>query len=289
MDKIKKIILVPTDFTLEAECAINHAIGIAKTSGHEVCICHIIDENTESKLKKEHKDISFIKDLLDEQVQFIEKSGIKGSSIARHGNIFTTIGEIVEETEAELLIFGTHGAKGMQKIFGAYAIKVAVTSKAPVIIVQRKHIAPNGYKKIILPADNGVFSKQKAYQAVNIAKIFNAEIHIYPKFVSDEFISNKIRNTVAYMKSVIKDEGLTCIEVDYGHKESGAFSKQVIEYSKHVDADLIAIITDDDKDLFDFSSDDVKIINNENEIATLCINPKSTMVLGSVISFGGFS
>lgn len=285
----KKIILVPTDFTLEADCAVNHAIGIAKTTGHEICLCHIIDEKTAELLKKEKRDISYVHGLLDEQVEKIKALGLKASHIARHGTIFTTIGEIVEETSAGLLIFGTHGAKGLQKIFGAFAIKLAVSSKAPVIIVQRKHIGPEGYKKILIPADNSTFTKQKAYQAANLAKYFGAEIHIYPKFVSDEFISNQIKNNVAYMKSVVKEEGLSCVEVDYGHKESGPFSKQIIEYAHHVGADLIAIITDDDKDLFDFSNDDVKIINNEYEIPTLCINPINTMVLGSVISFGGFS
>ena len=50
--------------------------------------------------------------------------------------IFSTIGEVATEIDANLVIMGTHGIRGMQKLTGSWALKVIVGSKAPFLVVQ---------------------------------------------------------------------------------------------------------------------------------------------------------
>jgi nucleotide-binding universal stress UspA family protein len=53
MESIKKmgnVILVPTDFTVVGDTAINHAVGLAKASDNSLKIIHVINEETKAKL-----------------------------------------------------------------------------------------------------------------------------------------------------------------------------------------------------------------------------------------------
>ena len=52
------------------------------------------------------------------------------------GSIFTAIAEYANEKDASLVVMGTHGMKGMQKLTGSWALKVIVKSKVPFIVVQ---------------------------------------------------------------------------------------------------------------------------------------------------------
>ena len=44
--------------------------------------------------------------------------------------------DIASEIDAEMVIMGTHGIKGMQKFFGSWALKVIANSKVPFIVIQ---------------------------------------------------------------------------------------------------------------------------------------------------------
>ena len=59
-------------------------------------------------------------------------------SIIRKGNIFEDIGDVAKEIGARLIIMGTHGIKGIQKLVGSYALKVILHSEIPFIITQKK-------------------------------------------------------------------------------------------------------------------------------------------------------
>jgi nucleotide-binding universal stress UspA family protein len=283
--EIKKI-MVCHDFTGEADCAVNHAVGVAKAPGAEVVVVHIVDKNTLEKLKKERKDISDVENRLKTITDQIAGEGVRASFIAREGDIFTTIAEIGEEIGASLIIFGTHGVKGLQQhLLGAFALKVVVSAKCPVVIVQRRKIRPHGYKKIVLPVDEGAYCKQMARPVAVVARMFGAEVLVLPKNVSDEHFRVYIRNNMGYVKKVLEEENANFTLAE--PNGSSNFHKQVIEYAAANDADLISIITQekmdrDVKELF-VGSEDVRIINNAPEIPTLCINAFNALLAGGVM------
>ena len=54
MEDHKKLIVVPWDFTIVAEHALEHAVKISRMVGNEVCLLHIVDEKIKPvRLKKE--------------------------------------------------------------------------------------------------------------------------------------------------------------------------------------------------------------------------------------------
>ena len=186
MDSQMQIILVPVDFTPVTGYAIEHAVKFSKILSKEITILHIIKKDIEYKEAEEK--------IKEEAKSILDKFGVKVHTLIREGSIFTTIGEVANELNAELVIMGTHGMHGLQKITGSWALKVTVKSKAPVIIVQDspKH---DKIQRLVFPLDFKKENKEKIGWACFMARLFNAKILVFKsKFKDRGFIRNIMIN-----------------------------------------------------------------------------------------------
>jgi len=262
------IVMVASDFSEFAECAIGHAIGIAKLLNYKLYVVHIWNkkkakyslEEAEDKLKSIVSDIK-------------EKEKIETEYVAREGNIFTTIGEIAVEIGANILTMGTRGKTGVQYIFGSYALKVVQSSPVPVIVVQTGNYR-GSYSNVVMPIDESVYSKQKVKWAFWVAKKFKSKIHIFGKYDSDEFLSKKIMNNCYQIKKIFDQNDIE-YTLTISDGKGGNFSKQSINFASKVNADMILIMTSPDSLLPGFIIDDhdEQIILNAAQIPIMCINP----------------
>ena len=286
MSEKKAIILVPTDFSEAADTAINHAAKIASASGDELRLIHIVNKDTKSKLKKARESLDDLNAKMKAQVDEISsKYGVKADSHLREGSIFSTIGEAAEEIGARLLVMGTHGVVGMQHITGAWAVKVITSSPVPVIIVQKKQVAAHGYKTIVFPIDASRETKQKVIHTVSMAKHFGSEVKLFASYEDDEFLVNARNNNIAWAENMFKKNGVSYTVEQAG--KSGGIAKNTIKYASQVNADLMVILTDDgDVSVSEFvlGPDHEKVINNDAQIATMCVNPVANLYnIGNVL------
>lgn len=269
------IILVPTDFTNEAECAINHGCMLAKRNNNELRLLHVLNKESKSELKKNNEGVeSIIQKLQNQCTYFAEKYGIKVAYILKEGSIFTLIGEVANELKAALVVMGTHGVVGMQKLTGSFAIKVIESSDVPVIVVKNKMPTEDGYKKIVLPVDFSVETKQKTMQTLNMAKMFDATVFLYKQKGIDEVHQNKVELNTQFIKRYLKDQEIPFVE-EQQKKATVDFDKDFIQYAKDVEANLIIILTTKEKEFIEFMLGPVeqKVINNKEEIPVMCIHP----------------
>jgi len=272
----KDLIISLCDFTPEAEVALNHATKIAEQSHDEVRLLHIINSDTKAKLKKTHEtEDSIYQQLKQIAEQNYQDSKILTSYHAEEGSIFTTVGEYVKESEANLVVFGTHGVRGMQHIVGANSLKVILSCPVPVVVVQKKKADYHGYQKIVLPIDHSKFGKNKIAHAISMAQYFDSEIIVFESLEKDPHLTNLIKNNVNYALNLLKAEN---VKFTHTHEDpnKGSFAKQVIKYSSEVEADLICITSEQDTDTigdFFFGKHEVDIINNDAQIAVMCVNP----------------
>jgi len=118
MDSQTQTILVPTDFSTVADYAIEHAVMYSKILNKEITLLHII------KREIEYKEAEDKIRLLAERIN--KESQIGVHTIIREGSIFSTIGEVSNELESELVIMGTHGIHGMQKIPTTFSFDVVI-------------------------------------------------------------------------------------------------------------------------------------------------------------------
>lgn len=273
MNKREKIVLVPVDFTKEAEVAMDHAFGFAKLKSWSVMLLHVINAETKSKLKKEAKDIEDInKDLALIAEKAKETHGIEVDFMTQEGSIFNEISSVCEEIKARIVFMGTHGKVGIQKFIGSYALKVITSSKVPFIVVQDKAFG-EGYKNLVIPIDDSPYSSQKASWAMYIAKIFNSKLHFVVAYNSIIAIKARVNAMVSRIERFLVENNIQ-YEIIQAEK-GGSFPKQIIDYSKSISADMITIMTEKQTAIpgFMFTKWQESILFNDEKMPVMCINP----------------
>lgn len=270
-------ILVPIDFTPVAGYAIEHAVKFSKILKKEITLLHLIKKDTEYK-EAETK-------IKEEAKQILTKYGLNVHMMVREGSIFSTIGEVANELESELVIMGTHGIHGMQKLTGSWALKVTVTSKAPVIIVQESP-KREAIQRLVFPLDFKPENKEKIGWACFLARLFNSKILVFKsKFRDKGFIRNMLINfrfAERYFRSHDVD-----YEVFVAEPKKN-FAEQTVEFARKVDADMILIMTTKSINYADYimGASEQHIIANEAKIPVMCVNPRPVRV-GSFSTSGG--
>lgn len=270
---MKDSILVPTDFSEVCNNAFNHACDLAMELNVKVIALHVITKETKSYLDAQKLDKAALEERLKAYV--LGKKAeyqIDTDYVIREGSIFEEIGIISKELRTEFVVLGTHGKVGFQRLTGSYALKVINSTEIPTIVVQKKEPKSGGYRNIVFPVSPYSEDRQKINYAVSLAKMFNATIHMVPKYETDKFARKKILGMIKQIKEIFDEN-----DVSYSKKlpEEGAgnFSKQVIDYAVVNDADLIMIVTTSNASLPMFDSTDEQIVFNTSQIPVMCINP----------------
>jgi nucleotide-binding universal stress UspA family protein len=285
------IILVPTDFSEVAGFALRHATHLGKIFKKKIVLLHIIEgggilSSAASKAQKEEEANQKL-GVIAASCQ--TNSGIDTSFVVRQGSIFDEIGDAAEDLNASLVLMGTHGVKGMQHVIGSKALRVINHANRPFVVVQKKDIRSHGYKNIVLPIDFSKETKQKLVWAAELAKVFASKFHILAAHESDEYAANSVRNNLAYASNYLLERGC---DVSVHQAPKGDFSKETIRFANSVDADLIIIMTNPEKDLggFVIGAEEQGIIANDSLIPVMTLNPVDTSkaVNGHLFNFSNF-
>ncbi len=271
-------ILVPSDFTKIGDHAIDNAIKIAKDLNFSICVLHVINKKTKKNLQKENKPIEHVNEKLTVITDSIkQKHNIEATYIAREGSIFSVIGQVAEEINANYIIIGTHGKKGIQFLLGSFALKVVKSSPVPIFIIQKPPGQEN-VNNIIFPLDLEEGSKQKVKWAVTLHKQFNAKFHIFLDNQSDEFSQNRIKGDLHQVKKIFDKHGVHYTETFSTKGKS--YYKELINYSKKINSSFIMLSTDPDKStIHPFGSTHEQIIYNQEKISVMCINLHELRIL----------
>lgn len=275
--KQNDLLLVPYDFTKEADTALAHASGIAKTGSDSVRLLHVINRETRARLKKEGISEEDLKQKLASIASNnTEKTGVQTAWHVVEGSIFSAIAEDAKDANADLIVLGTHGVSGMQHVLGADVMRILENCHVPGIVVQQKKIDEEGYNHIVLPIDENRFGKNKIAYAVAIARYFNAQVHVYSDFSSDEFIAKAIKNNTAQALETLREHGIPCEHIAQENDDE-TFDQALVRYAVAIDAELIVISSRPDERnvaalLFDRVEEEV--INNKAMIPVLVVNPQ---------------
>ena len=262
-------ILIPWDFTPVAEYALQHAFKFAeKAKSKKIVLVHII------KNDKDY-DEAFTK-LEQIASDYRGKNGLEIEAIVRKGNIFTTIGEVASDVEAELVIMGTHGLRGMQKLTGSWALKVIVSSKVPFVVVQEP---PNetDFKDIVFPIDFKKENKEKLNWVSYFYKYFTPKFHIIKPNTTDVGFIKKTRANIAFARKYMDNKSAEYEIITVDGKKS--FPVEIMEFAKSINADLILIISTKNIGFADYviGAQEQYIIANSSKIPVMVINPRDDL------------
>jgi nucleotide-binding universal stress UspA family protein len=274
----KKPILVTWDFTEKSEFALEHGIRLSKELKTKIVMLHIAKSDKDAKAAKKKMDI------LAAATQ--NKNGVVVSAIAPVGNIFTTISDISTEIHAEMVIMGTHGIKGMQKLLGSWALKVIAGSKVPFIVVQAPP-ASHGFKKIVYPLDFRSENKDKIQWIYYIGRLYNAMFYIIKERVSDRKFKKGIHSNLHFTEKFLRSNNIVYeIHSSPGKKD---FTTETLEFADQIEADLLLITATRNIGLADYvlGANEQRILANPYQIPVMCINPKPVKMGGGFSATGG--
>ncbi|MGF1584709.1 MAG: universal stress protein [Bacteroidales bacterium] len=273
-----KPLMVPWDFSKVAENALEHAVKISKIDGNAVYLVHI------AKKKDEVDKLQGILDIF--AVEAFKKYSVKPKVIVRHGTIFSSIGEIADEINAVMVIMGTHGIKGMQKLTGSWALKVIVGSKVPFVIVQSP-VENRSFEHIVVPVDFRREDKEKVNWLVYLYNHFHSKIHIIKTEKSDKRLLKGVNTNIAFTRKILDQKNVKYDIISAPGKKS--FAKESIDYAAEINADMIVIMTTKNIGFADYvmGADEQYIISNSAKIPVMCINPMVSNTTGGFAAMGG--
>ena len=268
--------LVPYDFTPISRIALDHALELSKSEESEIEALHIIKH--ESERSQTESLFNDLKNGLDRVSQ------TKLNTKVRLGDIYKDISTEAEEGAFQLLVMGTHGAKGIQKLFGSHAIKIITSSKTAFVITQKKG-PRSGIKRIVLPVDLSYEKIQMLSFASNLAQKFNAEVHVIANGQSDEFLAKRLANNIFKVSRQLKKDGVKYKVSSLAGKHS--FHKEIIDYGAEIDADMFAIAHYPETIIPQFEKFSQELITNEWQIPVLIVKIDETIGVKSNYSFIG--
>jgi nucleotide-binding universal stress UspA family protein len=138
-------ILVATDLTPASKPAVEEAFLLAKENGANLLIAHVYRPPNVSQAQSvgggvyEEWDRNIraeVEGKLGVLVGNAAKEGIKAGALVLAGQPYEAIVEAARSNDADLVVLGTHGRKGIARLFlGSVAARVISTAPCPVMTV----------------------------------------------------------------------------------------------------------------------------------------------------------
>jgi nucleotide-binding universal stress UspA family protein len=243
-----KTLIVPIDFSDESLAGLNMSLMLAKKSHADIQMIHVIGKNIESDNELLEKENQMAKMKFEGILKKCQESGNIGCSLnytIKEGKIFHEISGLADRYEDSLIVLSTHGESGFEELFiGGNAYKIISHTKQPVITVRKSKISSN-LDRIILPLDITAETREKVPYTVKLAKMFNSEIHLLTvRSTNLKSIEKKLHKFAEQITSYLD---LNKIHYTVEHLHGGNLTDIILDYSKSVNADLITIMTEQEK------------------------------------------
>ncbi len=243
-----KEILVPTDFSEQAEGALRFAQQAAQSLGAEICLFHTInmphlfssfylDNTTAAQITKQARESTL------EEMELLKKKYSYGAINIKTkvfiGSVIEGIEDYLAENEPEMIVMGTNGASGIREMFiGSNCEKVVRIANCPVFSLPN-HQSFKGIRDIVIPTDMVDISEHYFEELLKIHNMFNATLHFVwintPHVIENEEIAK------ARLQSYVDHIGITDYTISI--RRDIMADAGILRFTDEIGADLIAMAT----------------------------------------------
>ena len=249
-----KEIIVAIDFSKGSLYALELAIDIANKTSANIMMVWV---DSETDADSEHSIGSELRNDAKLHIEKIQKEyqpKLVNSTLSfklRKGRVYSEIANQAKYNDADLIIAGTHGASGFEKMWmGSNAFRIVTYAPCPVMTIRYGFNFNKKLEKILLPIDSSADTRQKVPFACRMAKYFDAEIHILGLYTTT---LKAIRRKVdTYVEQVEKYMGENNVKYITSFQEADNTTTKTIEYSQQINADLNVIMTEQEKTAANF-------------------------------------
>ncbi|WP_372753668.1 universal stress protein [Mariniflexile sp.] len=242
-----KKILVPTDFSIEAENALKVAAQIAKKHGCEIYLLHILDVSVHTvdalSTYNDLPEVIFFMKLAHQKFESLKsKDYLKGLTIHEHvefHEIFKGVYHVSKKNNIDLVIIGSRGANGLKEILiGSNTEKVVRTSEIPVLVVKNEHLKFKT-KHFVFASDFGKENKGPFKKALEIAHFFGSKMHLLMVNTPNHFITSG--DAQQRIEAFIKDVKMPSHTINIYNDVT--IETGIMNFSQSIQADIIGMST----------------------------------------------
>lgn len=242
-----KKILVPTDFSQQAEYALKVAAQLAKKHDSEVHMLHMVELPMHqiiatSNYSELPEAVFFMKIAHQKFEEATDKDYLEDLDLFENIKFNETpdgVSNYCDENNIDLIVMGSHGSSGIKEMFiGSNTEKVVRTSRVPVLVIKNDHkdFTVNDF---VFASDFRKDNKGTYDQAVKIAKIWGSKLHLLLVNTAGNFITTAEAEKA--MNDFIKDTHYK--KRSFNVYNDVTVEKGILNFSKTINADLIGICT----------------------------------------------
>ncbi len=250
-----KEIIVAIDFSKGSLYALELAIDIANKTNANIMMVWVDSQgDSDSEYFASGNEVRNDAKIHIEKIQEDYQKKLVSGTLSyklRKGRVYSEIANQAKYNDADLIIAGTHGASGFEKMWmGSNAFRIVTYAPCPVITIRYGFNFNKHLEKIILPIDSSTDTRQKVPFACKMAKYFNAEIHILGLYTTTlKAIRRKVDTYVTQVEHYL-DENQTKYVTNF--LEADNTTTTTIDYSQKINADLVVIMTEQEKTAANF-------------------------------------
>jgi nucleotide-binding universal stress UspA family protein len=278
---IRKI-MVPVDFSETSDHATEHAAWLAATTNAELILVHVmphqqyyfetpepfvLPDNEDAARREAEAKLNTLAHELNSKHTLYTRTRVL------YGRISFELIDFATTEKIDLIMMGTHGAKGLEEILiGSNAQQLVTQAPCPVITFQKEKRKP-GFSNIVLPIDRSRHSREKVGVAVSVALLCNSKIHIVGLLDNDDQGEyQKLQVVLDQVQVAIEREKISYTR----HTVKGdSIAAEAIKYADSVSADLILILTEEESTMgrLDLGPLSRHIVNH-SPVPVLSMNPR---------------
>ena len=249
-----KKILVPTDFSQTAQWAVEVAMDIARRSGGEMVLLHVVEQPTKQSFNVQGqidtldsweeklftmKLIEKSKAQLEDIAREVETAGIQVSQMLRLGNPSHGISSVISDSNVDLVVMGSSSRSKIEKfLVRSTTEKVVRSSKSPVLTIHEKP-STELFKNIVYATS--LNDEEIAFsEVIKFAQeIYDATIHIVRINTRSNFVADtSVKEIMASFAERIKLKKYTLNIFNDFNEEDG-----ILHFAQDIGADLIGMAT----------------------------------------------
>lgn len=253
---IKKI-LVPTDFSDQAQHALKAAAELAQRHHAEIYLLHLLElpevliDGPETQQQSELPEALFFMRLAHKKFEeLMARPFLKNVNVyetAEFDGAFEGIMEYVKKYQIDLIIMGSHGASGLQEIFiGSNTEKVVRHSEVPVLVIkqEREHLK---IKEFAFATDLQEDNLTPVHEAIKLADAEGSALHLVYINTPNNFKTTQ-EITDLHMAFIEKLGTSKKLEI----YNDTSVERGILNYAQFIQADLIGLGTHGRKGLAHF-------------------------------------
>ena len=265
-----KKIVVGFDFSSGSAYAVDLAIQIANRWQQDIRLVYVKEK------KEDEAPIRAEIERRNAGVAHLLK-GIKLEYVLREGNPSEQLAKQAKEDDASLLVVGTHGMSGLKKgLLGRNTFRTVELSPAPVLLIREDFNINKDLETIVVPIDSSDDTRQKAGQAATFAKTFGSTIHLLGLYTTTNESIRKVVNTYITMVQRHFDKVGVKYETEFLEVKNNV-TVDTIEYAEKVNADMIAIMTEQESSFSFIMGTFAQQMLTQSKIPVLTVRPKRVL------------